>query len=425
MSLSGADRPRLRIAFAYDAMVPYCSGGAERRFHELATRLAIRHDVHYVTWRYWGDDPILIRDGITYHGVGSPRPFYGADGRRRLGEQLAFAVRVPTALARIHPDVIDVSATPFLPVYAAWLGTRLTRTPLVATWHEYWGEHWQAYLDNRRVVARLARIAERGARPLADRRVAVSGFTARRLVGDGGARPRHGWRDALDIVPNGVDLGVLAPAGSATPPERPIDVVFVGRLIAEKRVDLLVRSIALLAGHRPSIRCEIVGDGPERESLMALIAELGVEAQVTLTGRLDQDELPRRLGAARILAMPSSREGYGIAVVEGQAVGAVPIVARSPLSAAPDLVEHGSDGLVVDGTSDAFANAIADLLDHPGSLERLSAAARATAAGRGWDARAVDVERVYVDLVAGRRARRFRIPDAGRRAEARRWGAGT
>jgi len=63
----------MRIAFAYDAMFPYCSGGAERRFHELARRLAIRHDVHYVTWRYWGDDPILIQDGITYHGVGAPR----------------------------------------------------------------------------------------------------------------------------------------------------------------------------------------------------------------------------------------------------------------------------------------------------------------------------------------------------------------
>jgi len=114
----------MRLAFVYDAMFPYCSGGAERRFHELARRLAIRHDVHYVTWRHWGDDPVLIRDGITYHGVGAPRPFYGADGRRIVREQLAFAARVPRALARIHPDVVHISATPFPPVYAAWLGTR-------------------------------------------------------------------------------------------------------------------------------------------------------------------------------------------------------------------------------------------------------------------------------------------------------------
>ncbi|HTK44066.1 MAG TPA: glycosyltransferase [Patescibacteria group bacterium] len=414
----------MRIAFVYDAMFPYCSGGAERRFHELARRLAIRNDVHYVTWRYWGDDPILIHDGITYHGVGAPRPFYGADGRRIVREQLAFAARVPGALARIHPDVVDISATPFLPVYAAWFGTRLIRTPLVATWHEFWGEHWHTYLDDRRLLARLARIGEAAARPLADRRVAVSAFTARRLVGETPPRAGRGWQDATEIVPNGVDVEALAAAGSTEPAARRIDVVFVGRLIAEKRVDLLIRTIATLAPSRPWLRCEIVGEGPERESLDALVRELGTAAQVTLTGHLPEAELPQRLGTARILAMPSAREGYGITVVEGQAAGAVPIVARSRLSAAADLVEPGVDGLVVDGTVEAFAEAIADLLDHPASLDRVSAAARATGARRGWDDRAVELERIYASLVVGRRPRARRRSDDGQPVGARNWGAG-
>jgi len=424
MSQELADRPRMRIAFVYDAMFPYCSGGAERRFHELARRLAIRHDVHYVTWRYWGDDPILIQDGITYHGVGAPRPFYGADGRRILREQLAFAARVPGALVQIHPEVVDISATPFLPVYAAWLATRLTRTPLVATWHEFWGEHWDTYLDNRRLVARLARIGEAAARPLADRRVAVSAFTARRLVAETSQRARRGWQDAIDVVPNGVDVDALAVAGTMEPATRPVDVVFVGRLIAEKRIDLLIRAIATLAPSRPSLRCEIVGDGPERDSLEALVRELGIAAQVTLTGRLAEAELPRRLGSARILAMPSAREGYGITVVEGQAAGAVPIVARSRLSAAADLVQPGVDGLVVDGTPEAFAVAIADLLDHPASLDRVSTAARATGASRGWDDRAAELERVYATLVLDRRPRARRPSDDGKPVGARNWGAG-
>ena len=89
---------------------------------------------------------------------------------------------------------------------------------------------------------------------------------------------------------------------------------------------------------------------------------------------------------------------------------AVPIVARSRLSAAADLVEPGVDGLVVDGTAEAFAAAIADLLDHPASLDRLSAAARATGASRGWDDRAAELERVYADLATRRRFRPIRIP---------------
>ena len=409
----------MRIAFVYDAMVPYCTGGAERRFHELARRLAVRHDVHYLTWRYWGDDPILIQDGITYHGVGTPRPFYGRDGRRILREQLAFAMRVPAALVRIQPQVIDTSATPFLPVYAAWLGSRLSRTPLVATWHEYWGDHWQAYLHDRPLVARLARIAEAAARPLGDRRIAVSEFTARRLIKDVPHGSRSAWPDAIDVVPNGVDLEALRAAGKAKPATRRLDVLFVGRLIAEKRVDLLVRAVAMLAQRRPWLRCEIVGDGPERAALAALAEQLGVAAQITFAGRLPEADVPARLGSARILALPSAREGYGITVVEAQAAGAVPIVARGRLSAAADLVEHGVDGFVVDGTVEAFAAAIGDLLDHPGSLGRLSAAAAAAAAHRGWDERAAEVERVYADL-AMRRLAPSREVSGGQAAEARR-----
>src|SRR5207244_10473436 len=165
---------------------------------------------------------------------------------------------------------------------------------------------------------------------------------------------------AIDVVPNGVDLEALRAGGTAKPATRRLDVLFVGRLIAEKRVDLLVRAVAMLAERRPWLRCEIVGDGPERAALAALAEQLGVAAQVTFTGRIHEEEVPGRLGSARILALPSAREGYGITVVEAQAAGAVPIVARGRMSAAADLVQHGVDGFVVDGTVAAFAAAIGD-----------------------------------------------------------------
>ena len=65
---------RLRIAFVYDGLVPFTTGGGERRYHELASRLAERHDVHYVSWRFWGSGEVVVRGGVTYHGVGRPRP---------------------------------------------------------------------------------------------------------------------------------------------------------------------------------------------------------------------------------------------------------------------------------------------------------------------------------------------------------------
>jgi len=387
----GEDR-RLRLAFVYDALVPYLSGGAERRYHELATRLAARHDVHYVTWRFWGAEPLVVRDGITLHGVGAPRRFYGEDGKRTIREAMEFALRLLPVLRRLRVDVLDASATPYLPLYAAWLATRATGTPLVATWHEYWGEHWATYLPDRPVVARLARLAEAGARRLADRRVAVSAFTARRLLG----RAEHGPDPEIAVVGNGVDVARIR---AATPDVERSDVIYVGRLIDEKRVDLLLRAVATLVPLFPGVRCAIVGDGPERAALGALVVELGIEGNVVFLGRVGDDRIPSLLRASRILALPSGREGFGIAVVEGQAAGLVPVVARSVLSAATDLVVDGEDGVLCDPTVDGFAAALASVLGDERRRRRLARAAARSAERRGWDDRALEMERIYRAVV--------------------------
>ena len=391
------DRPRLRIALVYDALVPYCSGGAERRFYELAIRLARRHEVHYVTWGFWGPEPAIVRDGVTLHGVGRPRGFYGTDGKRTIREAAEFAARLPAVLGRLRVDVVDVSATPYLPLYAAWATTRLTRTPLVATWHEFWGEHWLDYLPDRPAVARIARAAEAGARPLADRRIAVSAFTARRLSGGTPTR----W--PAEVIGNGVDLTAMARA-KADPVAS--DLLYVGRLIDEKRVDLLIGAIAALVGRFPALRCLVVGDGPERARLRDLAAGLGVGEHVAFLGRVPDERVPGLMQASRILVMPSIREGYGITVVEGQACGLVPVVVRSPLSAASELVSDGEDGVLSDPNVAGLTAALDGLLADSRRLVRLSRAARRSAAGRGWDARADEVEGVYSRLVAERSAQR-------------------
>ena len=147
---------RLKLAFVYDALFPYVKGGAERRYHELARRLAAEHEVHCVTWQWWEGSATTTIDGITLHGVGTPPKLYGADGKRTVREAVAFARRLAPALLGRRLDVIDCSATPYLPLYAAAAAARLSGTPLVATWHEVWGEHWREYLPDRPAVARVA-----------------------------------------------------------------------------------------------------------------------------------------------------------------------------------------------------------------------------------------------------------------------------
>ena len=55
----------LRIGLVYDALHPYVAGGAEKRYRELATRLAERHEVHYLTWQFWDGPSRTIEDGTS------------------------------------------------------------------------------------------------------------------------------------------------------------------------------------------------------------------------------------------------------------------------------------------------------------------------------------------------------------------------
>jgi L-malate glycosyltransferase len=379
----------VRIAFVYDAIYPWVTGGGERRFHELGRRLRDRHEVHFVGWQWWDGPARIERDGVTFHGVGRLPALYGDDGKRTVREALAFSARVLPVLLRNRWDVIDCSATPYLPLYATSAAARLTRTRLVVTWHEFWGSHWDEYLPHRPLVARAARWLESRGRRLGDRIVTVSDFTARAMdmVDD----PR------LEVVPNGVPVAEIL---DAEPADETTDLLFVGRLIDEKRVNLVLEAVRLLLPRFPALRCAIVGGGPELPALQSHAERLAVDRHVRFHGRVPATDVPRHLRAARILVMPSMREGYGLVVAEAQAAGVVPVVVRSPFSAAPDLVGDGVDGVLVEPTAASLADAIAGLLADEAWLAQLSAAAAMTGAARDWDGVAIRMERVYQGEVA-------------------------
>jgi glycosyltransferase involved in cell wall biosynthesis len=378
----------MRIAFVYDALYPWVKGGAERRFHELGRRLAAAHDVHYLSWQWWEGDATVRRDGMTFHGVGRAPALYGGDGKRTVSEAVAFSARLLPTLLKHRFDVIDCSATPYLPLYPTAFAARMTGARLVATWHEFWGEHWGEYLPHRPVVALTARTLEAGARRLGDRVVVVSGFTAR--VMDMESDPR------VAIVPNGVDVEAIR---RAAPPGDASDLLFIGRLIDEKRVDLLLDALAALATRHPSLRCTIIGDGPERSALERRSVALAIDDRLRFLGEVPSEELAGHLRASRILVLPSVREGYGMTVAEGQAAGAVPVVVRAPFSAASDLVRDGVDGILVEPTVESVADGIASLLTDERRLKRMAAAARLAGRSRDWASSAEQAAAVYEELV--------------------------
>ena len=179
---------------------------------------------------------------------------------------------------------------------------------------------------------------------------------------------------ASAIIPGGFDVEEFRPPQDID--TKSLDVVFVGRLVPVKRVDILINSIALVRDVLPDVSLKIVGDGPLRGALEHQTRTLGLTRNVSFVGQ--QVAIRDHLIRARMFVLPSDSEGLALAVVEAMLCG-VPVVC-SNVGDLPDLVENDVNGYLVDSRQPAaFAQCIRKILDNPEQWTRLSRAARATA----------------------------------------------
>jgi glycosyltransferase involved in cell wall biosynthesis len=130
-------------------------------------------------------------------------------------------------------------------------------------------------------------------------------------------------------------------------------VVFAGRHIPAKRVPALVPALAVARERIPELRGEIFGDGPERDEVLRLRAQHGLEAALEVPGFVDAERVESALARALCMVLPSRREGYGLVVVEAAALGTPSVVVADPDNAATDLVVDGENGYVAPSASPA------------------------------------------------------------------------
>jgi len=329
----------MRICLVYDCLYPYTVGGAERWYRNLAERLVAEgHEVTYLTLRQWERGDRLDLDPRVRVVVAGPHMRLYVGGRRRILPPLVFGLGVLWHLLRHGRgyDVVHTCSFPYFSMLAAGATRRLGRFELVVDWHEVWSrEYWLEYLGQ--VGGRLGYAVQLACARLPQRAFCFSRLHSARLR-------QEGLRGEVRVL-EGEYAGSL---DSPAPREAEQVIVFAGRMIPEKRALLAVAAFALAAERIPGLRAEFYGDGPEREAVLEAIAEHGVADRARVPGFVDSHILDAALSRSLCMLSTSSREGYGMVVIEACAHATPAVVVAAADNAATELVQDGVNGVVVE-----------------------------------------------------------------------------
>ncbi|MYA76789.1 MAG: glycosyltransferase family 4 protein [Gemmatimonadetes bacterium] len=344
------------------------AGGAEVHLHETFSRIAA-----------WGNEVTLLCS--RFPGAADSDQIDGIDVIRH-GGKWTFNFTAPwyyrRHLAHRSFDVV-IEDLNKIPALMPWF---LDGPPLMVLLHHLFGTTF--YREINPVLATYLYFMERLI-PLVYRRClfeAVSESTRDELVRMGVAP------DRISVVHNGLDPRFLdsgnmgAPAASDR--KEPGLVIYLGRLKKYKNVDHLIQAMAIVREKVPDARLVIVGEGDRRRALEALTRSMGLDDAVRFTGFVSEDEKLRLLTRAEVAAYPSSKEGWGITVIEANACCVPVVAARVP--GLRDAVVDGETGVLVPlGDREAMARALIDLLHDREKRERLAGNAVARSRLYTWE----------------------------------------
>jgi glycosyltransferase involved in cell wall biosynthesis len=438
----------LRIAFVHqpwNAVAPPVDNADSIALWTDHVARCLRQDHAVVCYSRRGPHQAMsaVLDGIEYRRIGSgydsylrygraldefgllppERSFFGSPWYfRHYGRQIARDLQL------VGADVVHIhNFSQFVP----WIKRSNPRTKVVLHMHA----DWLIELDRRWLRPRLA---------AADAIVCCSDYFASGI--------REVWPEfasRVHVVYNGIDPKELAGSGEGSPrPRASRRILFVGRVIPDKGVHILIEAFNRLIEELPHAELTIVGPVPllqrasfaihtSKEAMVRELAQFGgapfegyirsrltpaAAERVTITGEVPRTELLRRYHDSDLLVLPSIYpEGFGIPLVEA-ACCELPAVATRR-GGMPEVVIDGETGRLVEaGDAAGLCAAIADLLRDDARRRSMGQAARARALDLfTWDRITLHLERVYKGLYspASQSGNEGKISTARRKGELR------
>ncbi|MCL6515562.1 1,4-alpha-glucan branching protein domain-containing protein [Alicyclobacillus sp.] len=356
-------RAVLMLAWEYPPLVV---GGLARHVAHLAEALVETGWRVHVVVRGEGDGQTHERvRGVSVHRVHvRPQPETGfLDWVAQLNVALFDLAREVLAA---EPSVALVHAHDWLVHPAAAALSDAFALPLVCTVHAT--EHGRNGGIHTRIQARIHEEERRLVRRASH--VIVCSRAMREEV----ARLFDRSRDEITVIPN----GVLRPADRSWAPPAPAGpptVVFVGRLVYEKGVHVLLDAMVRVLEACPAARLVVIGRGPLEDTLQDHARGLGLADAVRFLGFIPDARRDAWLRRASVCVVPSLYEPFGIAALEAMAQGTPVVVSNA--GGLREVVDDGVDGLVAPvGDADALAQRILRVLEDPVRARSLAERAR-------------------------------------------------
>lgn len=350
----------MRIVIAAEIFPPDIGGPAS---YSESLALALHAEGFAVSLVCYSDRP----DGPEY-----PFPIHRIIRRSKLGHYRAYVrkLRELTAAA----DIIYAQG-PIGSGLPAWWASRTTGVPYVVkvvgdyAWEAYQRRGGRGSIEEfqRRGTGMLRRLQAWTTRR-AGRVIVPSRYLAGIVAGWGVPHER------ISVVYNAFGPPAVVPSRNEARGQLGLSgkiVVSVGRLVPWKGFNVLIAAVAQLNRTVPDVRLVIIGDGSDQARLERLAQEHSVADRVTLTGRINRDQVFAYVAAADVFALLSRYEGLPHTVLEAMAARTPAVV--SAAGGNREVVEDGVNGLVVDATPEAAADAIQKLMADPALRERLAA----------------------------------------------------
>lgn len=362
-------------------------GGSERYLEQVGAHLAARGvKVTLRTAGYPGAAKRELVDGIEISRAGGRYTVYP----RALAAIVLGRLGVGP-LKGVRPDaVIDTqNGIPFFARAAA-------AAPTVVLVHHGHREQWPVA---GRLVGRIGWWIESRLSPRVHRRnqyLTVSLPSAEELAALGVEQSR------VAVVRNGAEpVPAQVAAGSdATRTAHP-SIVVLSRLVPHKQIEDALAAVATLRPRIPNLHLDVIGDGWWADNLKAHAHSLGIADAVTFHGHVDEPRKHELLARAWVHALPSRKEGWGLAVIEAAQHG-VPTVGYRSSRGLTDSIVDGVTGLLVDDPTQ-LTEAVGELLTEPETRTVLGEKARARANEFSWEQTGNGVYEVLAAVARGNR----------------------